>query len=166
MTPRERAGRSLANSFERYPQNKGKDRGGDGGNYQRNAARELEGFPSGPPATAATAIGAFGSIDNVAGDPNRNPSEPIYRLSVENLTTNARNSIFSSEHLSEEAVRQRRCVVDFLDLTVEEQDIIRRLIAEDGDYIYFSESPPAGIRENRILRLNGDEYWKNLVAYR
>jgi integrase len=44
MTPRERDDRSLANSFERYLQDKGKGRGGDGGNYRRNAARELERF--------------------------------------------------------------------------------------------------------------------------
>jgi integrase len=35
---------SLADSFERYLQDKGKGRGGDGGNYRRNAARELERF--------------------------------------------------------------------------------------------------------------------------
>jgi integrase len=40
----ERTGRSLASSFERYLQDKGKGRGGDGGNYRRNAARELERF--------------------------------------------------------------------------------------------------------------------------
>ncbi|MFC7116467.1 phage integrase SAM-like domain-containing protein [Natronoarchaeum sp. GCM10025703] len=34
----------LADSFERYLQDKGKGRGGDGGNYRRNAARELERF--------------------------------------------------------------------------------------------------------------------------
>ena len=31
-------------SFERYLQDKGKGRGGDGGNYRRNAARELKRF--------------------------------------------------------------------------------------------------------------------------
>jgi len=40
----ERTRRSLASSFERYLQDKGKGRGGDGGNYRRNAARELERF--------------------------------------------------------------------------------------------------------------------------
>ena len=35
---------SLAESFERYLQDKGKGRGGKGGNYRRNAARELERF--------------------------------------------------------------------------------------------------------------------------
>jgi len=44
MNPRERTDRSLASSFERYLQDKGKGRGGDGGNYRRNAARELERF--------------------------------------------------------------------------------------------------------------------------
>lgn len=47
MTPgtsRERADQSLASPFECYLQEKGKGRGGDGGNYRRNAARELERF--------------------------------------------------------------------------------------------------------------------------
>ncbi len=35
---------SLTESFERYLQDKGKGRGGDGGNYRRNAARELKRF--------------------------------------------------------------------------------------------------------------------------
>jgi integrase len=35
---------ALNDSFERYLQDKGKGRGGDGGNYRRNAARELERF--------------------------------------------------------------------------------------------------------------------------
>ena len=43
-TSGERTGRSLASSFERYLQDKGKGRGGEGGNYRRNAARELERF--------------------------------------------------------------------------------------------------------------------------
>jgi integrase len=34
----------LTDSFERYLQDKGKGRGGDGGNYRRNVARELERF--------------------------------------------------------------------------------------------------------------------------
>ena len=42
--PGERTRRSLADSFDRYLQDKGKGRGGDGGNYRRNAARELERF--------------------------------------------------------------------------------------------------------------------------
>jgi hypothetical protein len=44
-TPTERAPRtSLFESFERYLQDKGKGLGGDGGNYRRNAAHELERF--------------------------------------------------------------------------------------------------------------------------
>lgn len=43
-TPRERADRPLASSFERYLQDKGKGRGGEGGNYRRIAARELDRF--------------------------------------------------------------------------------------------------------------------------
>jgi len=44
-TPTERTPlTSLSESFERYLQDKGKGRGGDGGNYRRNAARELERF--------------------------------------------------------------------------------------------------------------------------
>src|SRR6056297_3535539 len=39
-----RADRPVASSFERYLQDKGKGRGGDGGNYRRNAARELQRF--------------------------------------------------------------------------------------------------------------------------
>jgi integrase len=35
---------SLDGTFERYLQDKGKGRGGDGGNYRRNAARELDRF--------------------------------------------------------------------------------------------------------------------------
>jgi len=34
----------FADSFERYLQDKGKGRGGSGGNYRRNAGRELERF--------------------------------------------------------------------------------------------------------------------------
>jgi len=37
-------GVSITDSIERYLQDKGKGRGGDGGNYRRNAARELERF--------------------------------------------------------------------------------------------------------------------------
>src|SRR6056297_942191 len=44
-TPTERTTlTSLSGSFERYLQDKGKGRAGDGGNYRRNAARELERF--------------------------------------------------------------------------------------------------------------------------
>ena len=38
----ERGARPLRSWFERYLQDKGKGRGGEGGNYRRNAARELE----------------------------------------------------------------------------------------------------------------------------
>jgi hypothetical protein len=34
----------LRSSFNRYFQDKGKGRGGEGGNYRRNAAREIERF--------------------------------------------------------------------------------------------------------------------------
>jgi integrase len=40
----EPAARPLRSSFDRYLQDKGKGRGGEGGNYRRNAARELERF--------------------------------------------------------------------------------------------------------------------------
>lgn len=44
-TPRERTlSTSLSESFDRYLQDKGKGRGGEGGNYRRNAARELNWF--------------------------------------------------------------------------------------------------------------------------
>ena len=43
-TAQERAAQPLRSSFERYLQDKGKGRGGEGGNYRRNAARELEQF--------------------------------------------------------------------------------------------------------------------------
>jgi integrase len=40
----EPAARPLRSSFDRYLQDKGKGRGGEGGNYRRNAGRELERF--------------------------------------------------------------------------------------------------------------------------
>ena len=43
-TGQEPAARPLRSSFDRYLQDKGKGRGGDGGNYRRNAARELGRF--------------------------------------------------------------------------------------------------------------------------
>jgi integrase len=43
-TGQEAAARPLRSSFERYLQDKGKGRGGEGGNYRRNVARELERF--------------------------------------------------------------------------------------------------------------------------
>ena len=43
-TGQEPAARPLRSSFDRYLQDKGKGRGGKGGNYRRNATRELERF--------------------------------------------------------------------------------------------------------------------------
>lgn len=43
-TGQEAAARPLRSSFDRYLQDKGKGRGGEGGNYRRNAARELDRF--------------------------------------------------------------------------------------------------------------------------
>ena len=43
-TGSEAAARPLRSSFDRYLQDKGKGRGGEGGNYRRNAARELDRF--------------------------------------------------------------------------------------------------------------------------
>ena len=43
-TRQEPAARPLRSSFDRYLQDKGKGRGGEGGNYRRNAARELDRF--------------------------------------------------------------------------------------------------------------------------
>jgi integrase len=43
-TGQEPVERPLRSSFDRYLQDKGKGRGGEGGNYRRNAARELERF--------------------------------------------------------------------------------------------------------------------------
>ena len=60
----------LTDSFDRYLQDKGKGRGGDGGNYRRNAARELERF-------AEWAAGDRGSGDwagIVPDDVDRNPA--------------------------------------------------------------------------------------------
>ena len=87
MTPRERADQSLASSFERYLQDKGKGRGGDGGNYRRNAARELERF-------AEWAAGG-GSDDDWTGvvpdDVDREPTfedldERVFREYARHLT--------------------------------------------------------------------------------
>ena len=44
QTSDRRASAMLGRTFERYLQDKGKGRGGEGGNYRRNAARELERF--------------------------------------------------------------------------------------------------------------------------
>ena len=69
-TPRNSSDQSLASSFERYLQDKGKGRGGKGGNYRRNAARELERF-------AEWAAGERGGEDwtgIVPEDVNRDPT--------------------------------------------------------------------------------------------
>jgi len=96
---------SLSDSFERYLQDKGKDRGGDGGNYRRNAARELERFvewtagdrgdddwtgivPDGvdrEPTFEDLKNGSFGStpdISPVIGDSNKIPSKPTTAISL------------------------------------------------------------------------------------
>jgi integrase len=57
-------------SFERYLQDKGKGRGGDGGNYRRNAARELERFSE----WAAGNRGNDGWTGVVSDDVNRRPT--------------------------------------------------------------------------------------------
>jgi hypothetical protein len=49
----------LRETFERYLQDKGKGRGGEGGNYRRNVARELdrfEGWAAGNPGSDWTGI--------------------------------------------------------------------------------------------------------------
>jgi len=63
----------LSEPFERYLQDKGKGRGGDGGNYRRNAARELERF-------AEWTAGDRGGEDwtgIIPGDIDRDPTSPI-----------------------------------------------------------------------------------------
>jgi len=71
MTPRERADQSLESSLERYLQDKGKGRGGDGGNYRRNASRELERF-------AEWAAGDRGSDDWIGIVPDDVDREPTF----------------------------------------------------------------------------------------
>ncbi|WP_181692622.1 phage integrase SAM-like domain-containing protein [Natronomonas sp. LN261] len=61
----------LDDSFERYLQDKGKGRGGDGGNYRRNAARELERF-------ADWAAGDRGSDDSIGIVPDDVDREPTF----------------------------------------------------------------------------------------
>ena len=73
MTPgtsRNRSEQSLSESFERYLQDQGKGRGGDGGNYRRNAARELERFAE----WAAGDRGADDWTGIVPGDVDRAPT--------------------------------------------------------------------------------------------
>jgi integrase len=71
MTPHERADRSLASSFERYLQDKGKGRGGEGGNYRRNVARELDRF-------AGWAVGDRGGEDWTGIVPEEADREPAF----------------------------------------------------------------------------------------
>ena len=69
-TGQDPAERPLRNSFDRYLQDKGKGRGGEGGNYRRNAARELDRF-------AEWAAGERGDDDwtgVVPGDSDREPT--------------------------------------------------------------------------------------------
>jgi len=60
----------LTSSFDRYLQDKGKGRGGDGGNYRRNAARELDWFAE----WAAGGRGNDGWTGIVPDDANRDPT--------------------------------------------------------------------------------------------
>ena len=62
---------ALDDSFERYLQDKGKGRGGDGGNYRRNAARELERF-------AEWAAGDRGRDDWTGITPDDVDREPVF----------------------------------------------------------------------------------------
>ncbi|GCF15816.1 recombinase [Haloarcula mannanilytica] len=62
---------TLDDSFERYLQDKGKGRGGDGGNYRRNAARELERF-------AEWAAGEGGDDDWTGVVPDDVDREPTF----------------------------------------------------------------------------------------
>ncbi|MFD1588176.1 tyrosine-type recombinase/integrase [Halorientalis brevis] len=62
---------ALDDSFERYLQDKGKGRGGDGGNYRRNAARELERF-------AEWATGDRGRDDWTGITPDDVDREPVF----------------------------------------------------------------------------------------
>ena len=83
----ERAGTTaLGETFERYLQDKGKGRGGEGGNYRRNAARELERF-------AEWASGDRGGEAwvGVAPDADRDPTfadldERVFREYARHLT--------------------------------------------------------------------------------
>jgi integrase len=69
-TARSRGERPLTRTFDRYLQDKGKGRGGEGGNYRRNVARELDRF-------AAWAAGRRGSDEwtgVVPADADRDPT--------------------------------------------------------------------------------------------
>jgi integrase len=71
ITGEEPTVRPLRSSFERYLQDKGKGRGGDGGNYRRNAARELKRF-------AEWAAGERGDDDWTGIVPNKADREPSF----------------------------------------------------------------------------------------
>jgi len=71
-TPRGRTQSSpLTETFERYLQDKGKGRGGDGGNYRRNADRELQRF-------AEWAAGARGQDDWTGITPESVKRKPAF----------------------------------------------------------------------------------------
>ncbi|SNR65983.1 hypothetical protein SAMN06264855_13015 [Halorubrum vacuolatum] len=78
----------LARSFERYLQDKGKGRGGEGGNYRRNAARELNRF-----AERAAGDSASDNWSIVPDDVDREPSfadldERVFREYARHLAGN------------------------------------------------------------------------------
>jgi len=81
--------RPLRSSFERYLLDKGKGRGGEGGNYRRNAARELDRF-------AEWAAGKRGNEDwtgIIPADADRDPTfadldERVFREYARHLTGN------------------------------------------------------------------------------
>jgi integrase len=70
-TAQERAAQPLQSSFERYLQDKGKGRGGEGGNYRRNAARELDRF-------VEWAAGERGDEDWTGVVPEDADREPVF----------------------------------------------------------------------------------------
>jgi len=69
-TGQEATARPLRSSYDRYLQDKGKGRGGEGGNYRRNAARELERFVE----WAAGKRGNEDWIGIIPEDANRDPT--------------------------------------------------------------------------------------------
>ncbi|GAA0283473.1 hypothetical protein GCM10009000_118090 [Halobacterium noricense] len=84
MTPdkslRERADQSLGASFERYLQDKGKSRGGDGGNYRRNAGGELDRFAEWPAGDRSDDDWTGIVPDNVDRAPTfEDPDERVFR---------------------------------------------------------------------------------------
>jgi len=70
-TGQEPAARPLRSSFDRYLQDKGKGRGGEGGNYRRNAERELERF-------AEWVAGERGDEDWIGIIPEEADREPTF----------------------------------------------------------------------------------------